>query len=417
MRNPLVLYGGIGKDTRFRLPSQFLKVALFCLFCSLCPPEFTWGQGAGINEQFRQATEAMRAGRLDAAAEGFSSIIIASPSFAEAHLNLGLVREEQGRNEQAIASFQKALTLKPRLRGANLFLGVAEYRLNELAQAVAALRKETSYYPTDANAWMWLGVAELAADHPEDAVNALDKAVKLAPDNVDILYHRGRAHLLVSKASYERMFHADPNSWRVHQVLAQADSESDRVLDAIAEYQAAIKLAPQQPGLHEELAGAYSKAGKPDLAEVELRRELEIDPHSAIALYKLGTLQVEGGKAAEGKTAIEAALQLRPGLKDAAYYLGRAEMHLGNNEAAVEQLKQAVASDAEPEIIEQAWYQLSVVYRRMRRADDSQRALAMFQKLKDEAAEHQQQGLEKKRAAQGLESAPPADPPKDPNKH
>jgi tetratricopeptide (TPR) repeat protein len=415
MKKHLARGGSFGRASCFQRPSRFSAFALLCLCAALWHPECAWGQSAAINDKFRQATEAMRAGRLDDAAEVFSSIVGASPGFAEAHLNLGLVREEQDRNEEAIASFQKALTLKPRLRGANLFLGVAEYRLNELDKAVAALRKETGYYPSDANAWMWLGVAELGAEHPEEAVVALDKAVKLAPDNVDILYHRGRAHLLVSKESYERMFHADPNSWRVHQVLAQADSESDRVMDAIAEYQAAIKLAPQQPGLHEELALAFSKAGKTDAAEVELHREIEIDPHSAIALYRLGTLQVEAGNAAEGKSSIEAALKLHPGLKDAAYYLGRAEMHLGNNEAAAEQLQRAVASDTDPEIIEQAWYQLSVVFRRLRRPEDSQKALATFQKLKEDAAEHQQQTLEKKRAAQGMEAAPPTDPPKDPN--
>jgi tetratricopeptide (TPR) repeat protein len=394
---------------------QFSTLTLLCLFASLCCAKLAWGQDANTNDQFRLATEAMKAGRLEDAAQGFSTIVGSSPGFAEAHLNLGLIREEQGRNEEAVASFLKALALKPRLRGANLFLGVAEYRLNELGKAAVALHKETSYFPTDANAWMWLGVIDLAAEHPEEAVTALDKAAKLAPDDVDILYHRGRAHLLVSKASYERMFHAAPNSWRVHQVLAQADSESDRDMDAIAEYQVAITLAPQQPGLHEELASEYSKTGKPDEAEAELRKELEIDPHNASALYKLGTLQVEAGEAGQGKTAIQTALRQHPGLKDAEYYLGRAEMSLGNDAAASDRFKQAVTSDSDPEIIQQAWYQLAIVYRRLHRTEDAQKALATFQKLKDEATEHQQQLLERKRKTQGQGSAPSPNPPKDPN--
>jgi Flp pilus assembly protein TadD len=63
------------------------------------------------------------------------------------------------------------------------------------------------------------------------------------------------------------MLHADPESWRVRQVLAQADAEADRDEDAVAEYQAAIKLAPNQPGLHEELGAEYQKTGKPEAAE------------------------------------------------------------------------------------------------------------------------------------------------------
>src|SRR5437660_2952435 len=167
-------------------------------------------QSTRVDERFRQATQAMREARLDEAAAGFAWVIAASPAFAEAHFNLGLVREEQGKNEEAIASFQKALALKPRLQGAHLFLGVAEYRLNRFDKAIAALRQETTDYPSDANAWMWLGVAELAREQPEEAAAALDKAAKLAPDNVKSLYYPAPMHLLVSDESCARVPTADP---------------------------------------------------------------------------------------------------------------------------------------------------------------------------------------------------------------
>src|SRR4029077_14763279 len=166
-------------------------------------------QGApGVDNRFREASKAMRNGNLEAAAEGFAAVVKEAPSFAAAHLNLGLVREEQGRHEEAIASFQKSLLLNPKLRGANLFLGIAEYHLNRLDEAVTTIRKETAANPKDANAWMWLGIVEVARQHPEEAAQALDKAANLAPDNVDILYHRGQAHLLVSNDSYGKMFKA-----------------------------------------------------------------------------------------------------------------------------------------------------------------------------------------------------------------
>src|SRR5262249_4575915 len=184
----------------------------------------------------------MQQGNLEEAGAGFAAVVKQAPSFAEAHFNLGLVRQEQGRYEGAITSFHKALALKPRLHGANLFLGISAFRINHLDEADAAIKKETANFPKDPNTWMWLGVVNLARDHPEEAVEALDKADKIKPGDPDILYHRGRAHLLVSKNSYAEMFRVDPESWRVHRVLAQANAEADRHLDAIAEYEAAIKL-------------------------------------------------------------------------------------------------------------------------------------------------------------------------------
>ena len=371
--------------------------------------------GADVNERFRQATVAMREGHLEQAGEGFAAIVKEVPSFAEAHLNLGLVLQEQGRLDEAVASLQKALTLKPKLRGANLFLGIALFRRNQMDGAVAAIRKETIFYPADPAAWMWLGVVRLAQDKPEEAAEALDKAAKLAPNDLDILYHRGHAHLLVSKNSYGRMFKIDSHSWRVHQVIAQANAESDRHMDAIAEYLAAIKLAPIQPGLNEELGTEYRTLGKMQEADQAFRRELEIDPSNARAKYKLGVLAVEREDGAKGKELIEEALREKPGMIHADYNLGRAEMLLGNNAAAARLLKRAtVAPGSDPEVIVQSWYQLGIVYRRLHQMEEAQNAMATFQKLKDEAAESSQRALkryEEQQDPNSAQSAPAAQNP------
>ncbi len=349
----------------------------------------------GADERFRQAAEAMRSGNLDAAAEGFAAVAKEAPNFAPAYFNLGLVREEQGRHEEAILNFQEALVLNPKLRGANLFLGIAEYRLNRLDEALPILRKETAAYPKDANAWMWLGVVELALGHAEGAADVLDKAAKLAPDNTDILYHRGQAHLLVSRNSFEKMFKEDPKSWRVHQVLGQVASEGEHYAAAIDEYLEAIKLVPTQPGLHEQLGAAYRLAVKTDEAEAAFRTELAIDPHNALARYELGVLLMEKGDGAKGKELMEAAIREKPGQLHEDYNLGRAEKLLGNDATAVKYLERAAATDSDSEIVLQAWYQLGLLYRRLHRPEDAQRALATFQKLKDASSEASQQSLAK----------------------
>ena len=366
---------------------------------------------AGVTEKFRQASDAMRQGNLDQAGDGFAAVVKEAPTFAEAFMNLGLVREEQGRHEEAIADFQKALQFKPRLRGASLFLGIAEYRISRLDASVAALRKETTVSPKDANVWMWLGIVALEKGDGEEAVRALDEAVKLSPGNVDILYHRGRAHLFVSKDSYARMFKADPKSWRVRQILAEANGDADRHMDAIAEYQAAIQLAPNEPRLHEELGSEFRIAGKMPEAEEAFRKELEIDPDNVVAKYKLGVLLTEKGDAAQGKQLLEAALKVRPGLRNSDYNLGRAEMLLGNDAAAAEQFQRATKADSDPDILEQAWYQLGIVYRHLHRMEEAQKAMATFQKLKNEEEENAQKKLKRYEVQQNPNSAQPPPSP------
>jgi len=393
---------------RSRIPPLGGTAALVLALACAGPALLRAQTGPAVDDQFRQASEAMRNGNLEEAGRGFAAVAKAAPTFAEAYLNLGLVREEQGRHEEAINSLQKALGLKPRLHGANLFLGLAHFHLNQLEPAAVAIQKEVAAYPKDPQAWMWLGIVRLAQEKPEQAAEALDKAAALAPDDIDILYHRGRAHLLVSNRSYRKMFEVDPHSWRVRQIMAQANAEADRHLDAVTEYQAAIKLAPTQPGLHEELGSEYRNLGKAQEAEEAFVRELEIDPSNVLAKYKLGVLTVEKGDGSKGKELIEEALRRKGNLLHADYNLGRAEMLLGNNAAAAEHLERATsAPGSDPDVIQQAWYQLGIVYRRLRRTGDAQKAMATFQKLKDEQAESAQKALKRYEVQQNPNLAQP----------
>ncbi len=402
--------------------SRFVRRMPFIVFpilFLLAPMEIAHSQTAqtssAITERFQRATEAMRTGNLDQAGDGFASIVKDAPQFAEAYLNLGLVREEQGRHADAIVSLRKALELKPRLRAASLFLGIAEFRSNRLDDAIASLRKETAGYPKDANAWMWLGVVELENGDGEAAADALDKAAKLAPDNVDILYHRGRAHLFVSNESYARMFKADPKSWRIPELLAEANASADRHIDAIAEYAAAIKLAPNEPRLHEQLGTEYRLTGKMEEAQQAYLKELEIDPQNMTAQYKLGVLVLEMGDPARGKSLIEGALRVRPDLQNSDYNLGRAEMQLGNDEAAAAHFERATsAGGSDPDVVEQSWYQLGIVYRHLHRMEEAQKAMATFQKLKDQEAESSQQALKRYQAQQQNSNSAQPPPPQNP---
>ncbi|HEY6130114.1 MAG TPA: tetratricopeptide repeat protein [Candidatus Acidoferrum sp.] len=395
-----------------RIKTYFACCGLALLLPIARPPRAQ--VGPSIESQFQQASEAMRQGQLDKAAQGFSSVVKASPTFAEGYLNLGLVREEQGRHPEAIENFEKAIQIKPRLRGANLFLGIAEFRTNQLDRALSALRKETAVNPKDANAWMWLGVVAIEKGDGDQAVDALDRAAKLAPENVDILYHRGRAHLLVSNESYARMFKADPKSWRVRQLLAEANAGAERHMDAIAEYQAAIKLAPKEPRLHEELGTELRIAGKMEEAEEAFRQELEIDPDNVVAKYKLGVIATERGDAGKGKQLIEEAMRVRPNLRNADYNLGRAEMLLGNDSAAMEDFQRATKADSDADVLEIAWYQLGIVYRRLHRTEDSQKAMAVFQKLKNEEMEGPQKALRKYEAQRDSAGTQPPPAPQEP---
>ena len=332
-------------------------------------------------ERFEEATEALRNNHVNEAIVGFGQLTRDAPRFAEAYLNLGLALAQVSRNDEAVGALGKAVALMPSLRGAHLFLAISEYKLNRLEPAATSIRKETTLDASDAQAWMWQGIIDLALGHLTLAVEDLNRASGLDPKNVDILYHRGRAALALSRESYEAMFKVDPQSWHIHQVLAQADVESDRDSDAVEQYKLAIAAAPPQSGLYEALGSSLWRIGKFEEAEAAYETALKVDPNDTLTLYKLGCLRVDRGDAVGGKPLLDRVLVADPSLEMIAYYRGRADLALGDGEGAVENFKKVIQHNVDPETTRQAYFQLSRAYRRLHDVPASKQADTQYQLL------------------------------------
>jgi Flp pilus assembly protein TadD len=75
------------------------------------------------------------------------------------------------------------------------------------------------------------------------------------------------------------------------------------------------------------------------------------------------------------------------------YNLGRAEALLGNDNNAAGHFERAVKTDTDPEVVEQAWFQLGTAYRRLHRMEEARQAMATCQQLKDADAQKSQKAL------------------------
>jgi tetratricopeptide (TPR) repeat protein len=361
-----------------RLSTRLLEIALTLALC--CPPGIP--QNVDPRSLFGLGNAAMRRGDAAEAVHDFQEFLRLEPASAEGYFNLGLALQSAGLLQEALPALHKAAVLRPSLRGVRLFTGIVNYKLNHLAAAHDELLREIQLEPKNAAAWMWLGVVELAQNQPESAATRLDKAAALDPGNLDILYHRGRAHLLISKESYSAMFKLGPDSWRVHEVLGQADAEAFRNDDAINEFRLAVGAAPHEPGLNEELGDACWTAGKLQEADDAYAQEIKIDAANAVALYKLGSLRVTRDDTAGGVPLLEQALALDPTISDAHYYLGKGDAALGKDDVAIEHFRLATNSQGSEELRIMSWYQLATLYRNLHRTQEAGLALAEFRKMK-----------------------------------
>ena len=381
----------------------------YCLFiafqgCLAQKPE--GASSAALNprivEAFQQGSEAMQTQRFDEAVKDFTQVTRNAPRFAEGFLNLGIAQERAGSLNEAAISLTRAVQLNPRLMGASFVLGIVDYQLDRFDQAQAALVQETKVAPLNAQAWLWAGVSALDAGRPDRAVPLLERAHSLEPKNIDVLYHLGRAYLMLSKSTYQQMFLLDPGSSRVHEALAQADVESSQSPAAISEYKLAIQKSPKSPGLHEELADQCWIAGRFEEAEAAYRQELEVQPSNAIVLFKLGSLLVERQKAAQGIPLLNQALIIDPHLLEVYYDLGVGQVELGEIDDAIRSFTQATRADPDSANRQAAYYRLFQLYRQRGRNDEAKSALATFVQLRAAHAAVLQQSLLEKRRRQAL---------------
>jgi tetratricopeptide (TPR) repeat protein len=370
--------------------SRLLTIALVLIVCC----QVGIAQNDDAKTWFEQGNDAIRKGNATEAVRDFQGFLRLRPGSAEGYFNLGLALQSASQLQESLTALRKAASLQPGLHGVRLFAGIVNYKLNHLSAAHDDLVGETRLEPRNAAGWMWLGVVDLAQNNADAAAAALDKAAMLDPTNQDILYHRARAHLLISKASYAAMFKISPDSWRVHEVLGQADAEAFRTDDAISEFRLALRTAPREPGLNEELGDACWTAGNLQEADDAYSEEIKIDSANAIALYKLGSLRVTRDDAAAGVPLLEQALALDPTIGDAHYYLGQGNAALGKDDVAIEHFRLATNPQGTEELRIMSWYRLATLYRNIHRTQEAGEALAAFRKMKTARDQRRESKLE-----------------------
>jgi tetratricopeptide (TPR) repeat protein len=362
------------------------------------------------DEALRRGTEAIRAAHFAEAEHWFEQAIKLSPDNAAAQMELGAAQLRMGKARDAAAHLQQAVTLDPKMTGANLFLGIAYAQMHRVEESVAAFRRETDVSPNDPQAWMWQGIVELQDGHPEKATAPLDRAAELAPDDLNILEYRGKAHTDVAYASYARMAVIDPTSWHVHRVQGQIFSQQGQHKEAIAEFLEAIKQVPNNSDLYEELGAEYRKSSQLELAQQAYSKELELSPNNPIAMYNLAKIDIETNRTAEGLALLRKVVSIYANVPATYFYLGVGEFDAGHANEALAALEKAKSMHPEPELQPRIEYELSRVYRKLGRLEDSKRAVEEYTRLKAQNSKLNPQALSAITSGFGTEEAPSPKP-------
>ena len=297
----------------------------------------------------------------------------ATLGLALAYARLGKAEEAQ-RQVQSMAILPPAPVEEPASRAAALeCVGQRQYEA-----AIGVLSRHLKSQPQDVEGRLALARSYLETRQPGQAARELRRVLEADPKNVSARLWLGKAYRDLSLVTFERILALQPDSYRAHQLAAEAYEAKNQDEKALAEYRAALQTRPRLPGLHLGIARVHLKNLRLEEAAGEFQKELEINPFDADANVDLGGIYVNQEQPEKAIPLLERALKVQPGLTEGRRRLGKAYFGVGQFEKAEAELQKAAPTDDDGS----THYLLARTYRQLGRAREAEEALATVTRIK-----------------------------------
>ena len=191
------------------------------------------------------------------------------------------------------------------------------------------------------------------------------------------LYWRARSFEKLATAAYLRLYHADPNSYRVHQLLGDLEAAKNNDPGAIEEYRVAVAMRPSLPNLHYSLGHVLWKELKMAEARMEFEAELALNQRHSGALHDLGNTYLLEHQPEQALAYLRRALEVDPDDPDLHRDLGTAYADLQDYSKAQAEFKTALPGDHDGSV----HYQLARVYQALGQKQDAAREFTISTSL------------------------------------
>jgi len=361
-------------------------------------------------------------GDLKCAVAAFKQALRLEPQLAEAHFDLGLVRQSQQQPEAAISEFRLALQDDPALQVAHCALGSS---LANSTEAEAEFQKALAADPQMVCALD--GMAQVLAKEKryDAAIDYWRKALGIQPDAADM-------QIALATATYE--------SAKVRQVDGMPALEGAGVADAIRLLTDLLKSHPDMTAAYFTLGNIYANERRDREAADEYREVTRRSPTDTVALaaqvkalidasaytealapardyvhrkptdpsghVMLGTVYQQLGDYAHAEPELELGAARTPNDFEARYQLGLVLARMGKPGQALPQLQKAVALKPGDR---SAQFQLVAVLRSLGRAQEATQLVGQLQKEQGEESLNSQLASEGTKANELLQSGKPAE--------
>jgi tetratricopeptide (TPR) repeat protein len=335
----------------------------------------------------------------DAAAPELEKAVHLRSSDVIAHTWLGYTYVAQSRYKAASKQFEAVCRLAPDNIDAWYALGQSYLQIGK-----DATRELLAIAPDGGRAWELAGEqSQLQGDNKKALVD-FQEANKRRPDIPELrkqiadmggteiagpisqtgrnsqeeaLYREAHDAEQDARTAFEHVIQIDPNSYRAHQIMADALIAEQQNEKGIEEYRTVLQLKPDLPGIHEAVGNILVEAGKLPDALKEFQDEVQLQPRSATAHMNVGrVLLMMGDDESAGRSLADALKLDRPPL-ETYFLLGKLELRRNRYPAAIAALTHYLSTEKEAS---SAYYLLARAYRGTGDKEQMSRALQLYKK-------------------------------------
>jgi tetratricopeptide (TPR) repeat protein len=334
----------------------------------------------GFDALARRAAEARDAGRTTEALVLYRRAVETRADWDEGWWYLGVLLYEARKCDEAEPAFARFLELKPRTGAGWVIRGVCAYDQGDYPRAIDWIQKGVDLGLGGNAELQRVAAARLAfalvkIGRFELAIQPLTLLARLSPEEPGLVEATGLALLrlpyLPSEVPVERR--------DLVQKLGRAGSDQlgRRGDEAAKLYEELVAQYPDEPRVRYAYGVFLLRSGD-DKGLAELRRAVELDPDDVMAHLELAFELLLHGDYAEAKEHATKAVARAPALFAAHNALGRALVELGELDAGIRELEEAVR--LAPESAE-THFTLARAYARAGRTEDAARERAAFSEI------------------------------------
>jgi len=130
-----------------------------------------------------------------------------------------------------------------------------------------------------------------------------------------------QAQLTKANKEYLAFIMARPDQWTSHYNMGNYQLSRGETKQAVASYQAALKIEPQAVMAMVNSSIAYAQMGENDMADKSLQAALKTAPDNAVVNFNMGLVKAEKNEPKEAEKYLKKAIKTDPQMAQAAYNL------------------------------------------------------------------------------------------------